>query len=144
MVQPIKRDNDKTSRSQPLSGAPRHGEMREVKIPGVPSEWHPRAKSWYRSLKTSGQADYFQNSDWQQALMAGDLITFIWNGKFLVRGSAMMMSELSTMLGQLGTSEGARRQIMRVELDVPIEQEDSEEQKNASMYAFMLDKKPSE
>lgn len=141
MPEPIKRDSDKRTKSQPASGAPRHGEMREVRVPGAPSEWHPRAKGWYRSLKTSGQADYFQNSDWQQALICGDLITFIWNGKFKERGTAMLLNELGTMLGQLGTSEGARRQVMRVELEMPVPDEIPEEETHMDFYANSLTNK---
>lgn len=41
-----------------------HGEMLPVKIPATPKDWHPIAKRLFNSAKTSGQRDFYQNSDW--------------------------------------------------------------------------------
>lgn len=139
MPTPIKRDSSKTSTSQPLSGKPRHGEMRSVKVPAAKREWCVEAKAWYNSLKTSGQSDYFQNSDWQLARICGDLLTYVYKEKFVK--CTMMIVEISSIMDKLGTSEGARRQTMRVELDLPVPVEQTEEQKYADVYANALGKK---
>lgn len=39
-------------------------ELRDVTVPNIPKHWHPIARRLFESLKTSGQADRFQNSDW--------------------------------------------------------------------------------
>lgn len=44
-----------------------HGVMRPVKIPAASRKWHKIARDLYNSLKTSGQSDYYQNSDWAMA-----------------------------------------------------------------------------
>lgn len=49
-----------------------HGVMRPVSIPRADPEWHPIAKRLYNSLKTSGQSDYYQNSDWAMAFSLCD------------------------------------------------------------------------
>jgi hypothetical protein len=40
------------------------GELRPVRIPAADKDWHPIAKRWYNSLKTSGQSDFYQQRDW--------------------------------------------------------------------------------
>lgn len=133
MARNIKRDSEKSTNSQPQSGPPRHGDMHEVKIPPVASSWHPRAKALYRSLKTSGQSAYYQNSDWEMARIAMDLLTICYEAKGPGNVPApfykctMMMAEIHDILKQLGVTEGARRSAMRVELDVPQPAEESEE-----------------
>lgn len=44
-----------------------HGVMQPVRIPAADRDWHPIAKRLYNSLKTSGQSDFYQNSDWAMA-----------------------------------------------------------------------------
>lgn len=139
MPSPIKRQADKTSRSQPASGAARVGEMWEVKVPPARKGWHPMARDIYNSLKTSGQSVYYQNSDWRMAQAACDIIDFIWKGSFQVRGSAMLMGEANSILEKLGVTEGARIQAMRVELEHPVEEEMSEEEATLLDYERMLE-----
>lgn len=43
------------------------GIARPTSIPRADRSWHPIAKRLYNSLKTSGQADFYQNSDWALA-----------------------------------------------------------------------------
>lgn len=109
MPPPIKRSSDKTSRSQPLSGPARIGEMWEVKIPPARKGWHTVARDIYNSLKTSGQSVYYQNSDWRMAQAACDIISTIWDSNFTLRGSAMLMAEANGILEKLGVTEGATR-----------------------------------
>lgn len=134
MARNIKRDSEKSTNSQPQSGAPRHGDMFPVKVPPVAGDWHPRAKALYRALKSSGQSVYYQNSDWEMARIACDLLTLCYKQNFYK--CTMMVAEINEMLKQLGATEGARRTAMRVELDVPLPDEESAEEKAlATFYA---------
>lgn len=122
-----KRDAERVRSNEPASGAARHGGLRPVNIPNADRKnWHPRALAWYESLKTSGQQDFFQDSDWAAAKILCDYLTLWYE-----RPRAMDMANITTMMGRLGTTEGDRRQILRVELDAPVE-----EDKSASLVAI--------
>ena len=122
-----KRDAERVRSNEPASGAARHGALRPVSIPNADRKnWHARALSWYESLKTSGQSDYFQDSDWAMAKIICDYLTLWYE-----RPRAMDMANIETMMSKLGTTEGARRQILRVELDAPVV-----EDKSASLIAI--------
>ena len=136
MPTPIKRDNEKSTKHQPKSGAPRHNAMRPVRIPAAKKEWCKEARDLYNSLKSSGQSYYYQNSDWQMARIACDLLTHCYAMNFYK--CTMMLAEINEMLKQLGATEGARRQSMRVELDVVTPEEESPEQAAQNEYAEAL------
>lgn len=114
---PPKRDAERTRTAEPKSGTARHGELREVKIPPVDGSWHKRAKELYKSLKTSGQADYYQDSDWAYARILCDYLT-----RWYEMPRAMDGANIEQMMSKLGMTEGSRRQILRIELDVPEEE----------------------
>lgn len=117
-----KRDAERTRTPDPKSGVARHGELRAVKIPPVDQNWHKRAKELYKSLKTSGQADYYQDSDWAYARILCDYLT-----RWYDMPRAMDGANIEQMMSKLGMTEGSRRQILRVELDLPeVEQPDAE------------------
>ena len=40
------------------------GTLRPVRIPAADRNCHPIAKRLYNACKTSGQSDFYQNSDW--------------------------------------------------------------------------------
>jgi hypothetical protein len=113
---PPKREAERTHRGDPKSGVARHGELRPVKIPPADKDWHKRAKELYRSLKTSGQADYYQDSDWAYARILCDYLT-----RWYQQPRAMDGANIEAMMSKLGMTEGSRRQILRVELDLPEE-----------------------
>jgi hypothetical protein len=122
-----KRDAERVRTAEPASGAARHGGLRPVTIPNADRKnWHPRAQSWFDSLKASGQQDFFQDSDWAMAKIICDYLTLWYE-----RPRAMDMANIFAMMGRLGTTEGDRRQILRVELDAP-----EEEDKSASLIAI--------
>lgn len=112
-----KREAERTHRGDPKSGVARHGELRPVKIPPVDQSWHKRAKELYKSLKTSGQADYYQDSDWAYARILCDYLT-----RWYDYPKAMDGANIEAMMSKLGMTEGSRRQILRVELDLPEEE----------------------
>ena len=75
---PPKKDAERTRNNVPESGAARHGQLRPVTIPNADRKnWHPRALAWFESLKDSGQADYYQASDWAMAKVIADYLT-LW------------------------------------------------------------------
>jgi hypothetical protein len=44
----------------------RHG----IEIPEASAKWVPQARSWYNSLRLSGQSDFYEASDWSTAVAA--------------------------------------------------------------------------
>lgn len=83
-----------------------------VKAPAEDRAWHVLAKGWYRSLKQSGQAKYFEPSDWQAARFCAHVMTEHLNAGPLRAG---MVQQIWSMMGDLLTTEADRRRV-RVEL----------------------------
>lgn len=131
-----KKDAERTRNAEPASGAARHGELRPVRIPSADGKWHKRATEWYKSLKTSGQSDYYQDSDWATAKIIADYLTMWYE-----RPRAGDMANIEALMGKLGTTEGARRQVLRVELDEPTEDEHDAQIVAISTYQDMLGQK---
>lgn len=130
-----KRDAERARSNEPASGAARHGEARPVSIPRADRKnWHPRAIELYDSLKTSGQKDFYQDSDWAYIKVVCDYLTNCYNRGF----KAMDMANINAMLGRVGVTEGDRRQILRVELDQPEVVEKSEAEKAEEQYRNVL------
>ncbi|MEX1655528.1 hypothetical protein ABZ960_20465 [Streptomyces pseudovenezuelae] len=103
------------------------GQMRPVRVPRADPDWHPIAKQLYDSLKKSGQADFYQQSDWALAFaLCDDLSHYKKSGK----RSAQMAQTLYSALGNLLVTEGDRRRV-RIEL-----QEPEEETTSASVLAI--------
>ena len=109
-----KRDAERTRSAAPASGAARHGQMRPTGKFSADRTWHPRARALFDSFKTSGQSDYFQDSDWITLKIACDMLT-----KYYERPKAMDMQNIWSMLTSLGATEGTRRQALRLELEFP-------------------------
>lgn len=47
---------------------------RDVEVPVANEDWHPTAKMWYESLKSSGQAIFYEPSDWAMAYLLAETI----------------------------------------------------------------------
>lgn len=77
-----------------------------------PPEWlGGLAREWYQSLRTSGQAIYYADSDWASALIVAKGIE-----AFEKRPSAHMLTAVLSGLGSLAATEGDRRRL-RIELE---------------------------
>ena len=88
-----------------------------AKWPNVISSWHPIAKDWYRSLKTSGQAAFYERSDVQVArFVAQAMSDALVESRDTGRMSASLVSAILSAQADLLTTEGARRRA-RVELE---------------------------
>ncbi|MCK2144897.1 hypothetical protein MWG58_29070 [Streptomyces sp. WAC00276] len=86
-------------------------------VPDLPDPdplWHPIATDWYLSLQESGQAAFYQPSDWAMARYAAELMS---------RGLAadkppngQYVAALNSVMASLLTTEGDRRRA-RIELE---------------------------
>jgi hypothetical protein len=84
----------------------------QVAIPSADPNWHDIAVDWFDSLKASGQAQFFEPSDWAAARYVAEVMTKNLNaGKF----SAQLFASVWTAMSELLTTEGARRRV-RVEV----------------------------
>lgn len=91
------------------------GVMRDTKIPNADRDWHPIARRLWDSLKTSGQADFYQNSDWALAYsLCEDLSYYKKSGK----RSGQMLQTIYSAFERLLVAEGDRRRV-RIELHEP-------------------------
>jgi len=80
---------------------------------GAEVEPHPIAVEWYESLKTSGQAQFFEPSDWQVARFVAHEMT---RHLLSIKGSAMGFAALMAAMSELLTTEGSRRRV-RLEIE---------------------------
>ena len=96
------------------------GELRKVSIPHADPEWHPIARKLWDSLKTSGQADFYQNSDWAYAYSVCDDLSSYKNSK---QRSSMMAQVIYSAMSNLLVTEADRRRV-RIELHEPDTDED--------------------
>jgi len=101
------------------------GELRKVRIPAADSKWHPIAKRLYNSLKVSGQADFYQQSDWALAWsICEDLSVYKQprydriTGEEYFKRSGQMLQTIYTAMERLLVTEGDRRRV-RIELSAP-------------------------
>lgn len=102
--------NEKDSVTKAPSGAP-------VGLPDLPDAdplWHPIAADWYLSLRESGQAAFYQPSDWAVARYAADLMSKVLMSE---RGpNGQLVAALNSVMSSLLTTEGDRRRA-RMELE---------------------------
>ena len=101
---------EKDSVTKAPSGAP-------VELPDLPDAdplWHPIAADWYLSLRESGQAAFYQPSDWAVARYAADLMSKVLMSE---RGpNGQLVAALNSVMSSLLTTEGDRRRA-RMELE---------------------------
>jgi hypothetical protein len=83
-----------------------------VDIPPLDESWHDLAKDWYRSLSESAQKTLMEPSDWSAARLLAGEITRMLNGD----PNAAMLGKVWAAMGDLMTTEGARRRL-KVEVE---------------------------
>src|SRR5690349_4262889 len=91
------------------------GAARKVVVPHADPDWHPISRKLWEGLKSSGQADFYQNSDWAIAYsLMDDLSHYKKSGK----RSGQMLQVIMTSLERLLVTEADRRRA-RIELEAP-------------------------
>ena len=84
----------------------------KVAVPPADGTWHDLAREWYESLAASGQAQFFEPSDWAAARYVAEVMTRnLESGRF----SSQLFAAVWTAMGDLLTTEGERR---RVKLEI--------------------------
>ncbi len=114
MSRPVpKRSDQRRRRNQPdveIDSAP-SGVV--VESPDPDPMWHEMARDWYVSLGQSGQAAFYQPSDWQVARVWAEVLS---RQLLSDRISAVMVQAWASSASELLTTEGARRRA-RLELE---------------------------
>lgn len=95
--------------TEPVEHAQSDGALRGPELTGQHSA---AAKRWYEALRRSGQAQFFEPSDWAYA--AEIVCTAI--DAYTKKPSAMMMASINSAMTSLLVSEADRRRV-RLELD---------------------------
>lgn len=81
----------------------------EVPIPAADTDWHPLMRDWYDSLALSGQAVFYEPSDWAQARVIAQAVSDqLKSPKGL---TAFMLGQFTSASNQLLVTEGSRRQL---------------------------------
>lgn len=94
--------------AEPVESAVSDGSVYGPELPGVHCEESAR---FWEALRTSGQAQFYEPSDWAMA----ELILIAIDA-FVARPSAMMLASLNSALSSLLVTEGDRRRA-RLELE---------------------------
>ena len=100
-----------------------------VRPPKADPEWHPIAKRWYAALGKSGQAYFYEPSDWAQACLVAEAMSRMLHAD---RMSAQMFAAVDSASQRLLVTEGDRRR-MRIELERRKVVDEDEEAAVASM-----------
>lgn len=86
----------------------------EVDIPDLGfDDPHPMIRDFYDSLAESGQAKFYEPSDWQYARIVCHFLDDLIKSS---KPSAVMLGTLSSMLTEMLVSEGSRRRV-RLEIE---------------------------
>lgn len=84
-----------------------------VDQPPADSEWHPLARDWYESLAESGQAMFYEPSDWAAARYVAWVMT---RNITAPRFNQQLFGAVWAAMNDLMTTEGSRRRL-RLELE---------------------------
>lgn len=107
------------------------GTLRPVTIPKPDEDWHPIARMLWDSLLTSGQSDWYQDSDWAFAYSLCDDLSHYKrpsidrHGVEYYKRSGQMLQTIYAAMGSLLVTEGDRLRVRR-ELVAPDDGEDNE------------------
>ena len=83
-------------------------------LPEPDGDWHEIASDWYVSLRESGQAVFYQPSDWAMARYAAELMSRLLKSDRAPNGQ--LVSALDSVMARLLSTEGDRRRA-RIELE---------------------------
>jgi hypothetical protein len=95
----------------------RHG----FPIPEASPAWLPISRSWYNSLRLSGQSQFYEASDWATAVAAAQAYDI-----FLRTYNASTLAVFERLSARLGATISDRKRA-RIELDEPDPQDADED-----------------
>ena len=84
-----------------------------IPIPEANPLWHPQAKSWFNSLRMSGQSDFYEASDWATAVICAQLYDH-----YLRTYRVTLLPQFLRLSERLGVTIIDRKR-NRIELDEP-------------------------
>lgn len=96
-----------------ISIAKGQSNSRDIPIPGPDPKWKPEARSWFNSLKLSGQSDFYEASDWATAVAAAGAYDV-----FLRTYNASIFAQFVRLTERLGCTISDRKR-SRIELSEP-------------------------
>lgn len=85
----------------------------DIPIPKADPKWKPEARSWFNSLKLSGQSEYYEASDWATAVAAAQAYDV-----FLRTYNASIFAQFVRLSERLGCTISDRKR-SRIELGDP-------------------------
>jgi hypothetical protein len=91
------------------------GVARPTTISGADPGWHSIARQLSNTLAASGQADFYQQSDWTLAFSLCDDLSYFKNS---TKQSVQMLQTVYSAMERLLVAEGDRRRV-RIELHEP-------------------------
>ncbi len=91
------------------------GVARTTTVPEPDAGWHPIARQLWDALAASGQADFYQQSDWAFAFSLCDDLSHYKNS---TKRSGQMLQTIYSAMERLLVAEGDRRRV-RIELHEP-------------------------
>jgi len=88
-----------------------------VEQPPAHESWHRIAREWYESLAESGQAQFYEPSDWRTAQYVAEAMSRnLESGRFSGQLFAAVMSAMTDLLTTEGSRRRARLEIERGEV----------------------------
>lgn len=108
-----KRDSDRKRRNASETETTSVELEGDVVIPDADPEWHPIAQDLWESLEKSGQARFYEPSDWAIAYSLCDDLSYY---KLARVRSGQMLASIMSALSSLLLTEGDRRRV-QVELN---------------------------
>jgi hypothetical protein len=103
---------------------------RDFPIPTADKGWHPKARSWYNSLKLSGQSAFWEPSDWATAVAAADAYNV-----FLRTHNASILAQFVRLSERLGATLTDRKR-GRIELEEPVQEDEDEAAADAAVQGW--------
>lgn len=110
-----KRDDDRKRTNERPMETTRAAGAAEVKQPRGDGDWHPIVKRLWKAMNESGQAQFYEPSDWAVAYSVMDDLS---NYKRQDRRSPAMLQVIMSSLSNLLVTEGDRRRV-QIELQRP-------------------------
>lgn len=111
---PVPKRSDQRRRTNQDEGPIAKGPAaRAVRPPSASREWQPLARDYFNSVKQSGQAEWYEPSDWQHLRVSCEVLSRMLESGRL---SAQLYAAWAADSARLLVTEGDRRR-MRLELE---------------------------